>query len=424
MRRRPDVATTYGWLGGGRPPTTLAGAESVVVLLVVGTRLGMLVQGLPSIVNGLSHSPAPAGYAASWAVAIVAAVGVSVGSLRRGRPLPDRLQALDLAATAALLLAGPWVVSPEYRIGSWEGWQPGYAVAVALSVGVIASTRVWLVGLAAVVAAQVVYVAGAVEADTLTTTVGDLLTVVLLGLVARAAYRYLFSIAQEADDARARASELARLEEERRAQLAIHNGAALMHLLGDPSLDDRARDRLIEQARHEATRMRAYLRGGPATPGADDGGRPVALAAVVRRAVAGFDDLPVELALDLGGDVAVEPAVAEAVGNALTSLLLNVRRHADARLVVVHLDAGDEQPPVAWELVLHDDGRGFDPEAVEPGVGLREVVHGELGRHGLEVRLTSAAGSGTTVTLTGPAAMAPDEPAVDPAPARGRRSRR
>jgi signal transduction histidine kinase len=419
VRRRPDVATTYGWLGGGRPPTTLAGAESVVVLLIVGTRLGMLLQGLPSIVNGLSHSPAPAGYAASWAVAIVAAVGVSVASLRRGRPLPDRVQVLDLAATAALLLAGPLVVSADYRIGSWEGWQPGYAVAVALSVGVMSSTRAWLVGLAAVVAAQVVYVAGAVASDTLTTTLGDLLTVVLLAIVSRAGARYLFSIAQDADDARARASELARVEEERRAQLAIHNGAALMHLLSDPSLDERARDRLIEQARHEATRMRAYLRGEPGPEGPDDDAGPVPLAVVVRRAVGGFDDLPVELALDLGDGVAVEPAVAEAVRNALTSLLLNVRRHADARLVVVHLDGGDEQPPVAWELVLHDDGRGFDPEAVAPGVGLREVVHAELGRHGVDVRVTSAPGSGTTVTLTGPAASP-----ADTAPGPGRRSRR
>ncbi|WP_134739977.1 ATP-binding protein [Nocardioides sp. 503] len=400
---------TWSWLGGGGPPTTVAGAESAVVLLVIGARLGTLVQALPSLPGGVSSSPAAAGYVACWAAAAAASITVSVASYRRGRALSDAAQVADIALAVVIVLLGPWTVSVEDRIGSWEGFQPGYALSVVLSMIAMRSSGVWVAGLSALVAAEVVYLASASDTASATTIVGNLFTVIVLGLVGRGSVQYLRRVADDADEARAQASELARLREEQRAQVAIHNGAAVMHLLGDPSLDDTTRDRLLEQAQYEATRMRAYLRGVPRShldPGTDASG-PRPLADVVSRRCREFDDLVIELALDLGQGVLVDPAVAEAVDNALTSLLLNVRAHSGARLVVVHLDAGDEFPPTGWVLTVHDDGRGFDPTAVELGVGLREVVHGELGRHGVDVRLESTSGGGTTVTMTGAVAGFP-----------------
>ncbi|WP_137292031.1 sensor histidine kinase [Nocardioides dongxiaopingii] len=402
----------WSWLGG-RPPTTVAGAETAVILLLIGTRLGMLVQGLPSLVGGVSSSPAPFVYVVCWGAAATAATAVSVASFLRGRALPDRVQVADIALAATLLLLGPWTVTEEHRIGTWEGFQPGYALSVVMSIAVMRRSGLWWAGLTAIVLSQICYVASAFDTVSFSTTLGNLFTVVILGAVGRVSVQYLRRVAEDADDARARASELARLQEEQRAQVAIHNGAAVMHLLGEPDLDDVTRDRLLEQAQYEATRMRAYLRGGPRTDlgGTGDDSAPQALADAVSRTCRTFDDLVIEVALDLGQGVLVDPAVAAAVQNALTSLLLNVRVHAGARLVVVHLDAGDAFPPTGWVLSVHDDGCGFDLDDVALGVGLREVVHGELGRHGVEVRLESARGAGTTVTLSGGVVSLPHPPA-------------
>ncbi|WP_193614373.1 ATP-binding protein [Nocardioides lijunqiniae] len=419
MSRRPDLREetadavpgprTWSWVRGGGPPTTVAGAESAIVVLVIGARIGTLVQALPSLPGGVSSSPAPAWYVACWAAAAAASITVSVTSYRRGHALSDRAQAVDIALAVVIVLLGPWTVAVEDRIGSWEGFQPGYALSVVLSMIAMRHGGVWLAGLSAIVAAEVFYLASASETASASTIVGNLFTVIVLGVVGRGSVQYLRRVADDADEARAQASELARLREEQRAQVAIHNGAAVMHLLGDPSLDDVTRDRLLEQAQYEATRMRAYLRGVPRShldPDEDTSG-PRPLADVVSRKCREFDDLVIEVALDLGQGVRVEPAVAEAVENALTSLLLNVRMHSGARLVVVHLDAGDDFPPTGWVLTVHDDGHGFDPAGVELGVGLREVVRGELGRHGVDVRIESTAAGGTTVTMAGAVAGFP-----------------
>lgn len=64
----------------------------------------------------------------------------------------------------------------------------------------------------------------------------------------------------------------------------------------------------------------------------------------------------------------------------LQEALTNVRRHAEADHVRVALEAGGEE----IRIVVSDDGRGFDPEAEESGIGLRsmreraEVLDGEL----------------------------------------------
>lgn len=412
MRHRPTAPDAPGggfgsWWHRARPATTADGAETAIVMLVIGTRLGMLVQGLPSVFSGVSISPAPTLYVASWLVAAGAAIAVSVTSLRRGRGLPDGVHALDVALAALLLLIGPLVVPESHRIGTWEGFQPGYALAVAISIAVVRSGVLWAGGVATIVAAEVVYVASALDTVSFSTTLGNLSTVVVLGLVGRVSAQYLRRVASDADEARAQASELARREEEQRAQVAIHNGAVVMHLLGDPDLDAATRERLLEQAPVEATRMRAYLRGESRTVASAasltaDG---VPLDGVVRAKCREFDDLVIEAALELGDGVLVAPPVAAAIENALTSLLLNVRMHASARQVVVHLDAGDLLPATGWVLTVHDDGRGFDTDA-PLGVGLREVVVGELGRHGIDVRLESTEGDGTTVTMAGPAAGA------------------
>jgi len=56
-----------------------------------------------------------------------------------------------------------------------------------------------------------------------------------------------------------------------------------------------------------------------------------------------------------------------ALVEALATLLHNVRRYALAQEVVVHV----ERDEVSWELVVRDDGVGFDPAQTSLGYGLR-----------------------------------------------------
>ncbi|MEV1132171.1 ATP-binding protein [Agromyces sp. NPDC049794] len=265
-------------------------------------------------------------------------------------------------------------------------------------------------GLVSVTGSYVVHVSGAtVQGPGFTTVIGNGLTFVVYALVCRMFSTYMRRIARDADASRAVAAELARREEERRAQVLMHNGVAVMRLLTEPNLPDATRVRLLEHAEVELQRMRAYLSrqsSDPTTrsgdgPNGPDPRRPQAdatsLADAVRRTCDQFRDLPIELALDLGTGITMTPTEVEVVTRALDSLLLNVREHAKAEMVVVHLDA---EPEGSWILTVNDNGSGFDVPSTRQGIGLREVVVGELEREGYAVAVTSQVGEGTTVTIT------------------------
>jgi len=83
----------------------------------------------------------------------------------------------------------------------------------------------------------------------------------------------------------------------------------------------------------------------------------------------------------------------------LQEALSNVRKHAGANVVEVRLDRDP-----ACTLRVHDNGRGFDPAAAQPGdshIGLR-IMRERAQRIGGELRVESAANSGTVVQLALP----------------------
>ena len=92
-----------------------------------------------------------------------------------------------------------------------------------------------------------------------------------------------------------------------------------------------------------------------------------------------------------------------ALVEALATLLHNVRRYALAQEVVVHV----ERDEVSWELVVRDDGVGFDPAQTSLGYGLRRPwpwPWPRSARVGGQVSISSEVGVGTAVRLWGPAA--------------------
>lgn len=403
----------------GALPTTTAGVERAFTIFIAGVRLGTVAQMVPTLYLGMQSSPRPGLYLTTWLAATLAALTVSVASLVTARPLGAGAVLADFALASVVMLVGPLVVAPEDRVGTWVGFQPGYALSVIITAIGPKSPVVLAVGLLAVSGSYVVHVSGAtLEGPTFSTVIGNELTFVVYALVCRMFSTYMRRIARDADASRAVAAELARREEERRAQVLMHNGVAVMRLLTEPNLPDETRVRLLEHAEVELKRMRAYLshQSSPGTttqpagrPDSDQSGADAtSLADAVRRTCARYRDLPIELALDLGTGIRMTSRKVEVVTRALDSLLLNVREHAHAEMVVVHLDA---QPDGSWILTVNDDGRGFDSTSSSQGIGLREVVVGELEREGYSVAVTSQVGEGTTVTITYAAQVVPRPPA-------------
>jgi signal transduction histidine kinase len=84
-------------------------------------------------------------------------------------------------------------------------------------------------------------------------------------------------------------------------------------------------------------------------------------------------------------------------------LLTNAAKHSGASRIVIGLDGG----PDHFRVKVTDNGRGFDPDAMEPGssdinkFGLFNIRE-RLGYLGGDVRIISAPGKGTEVTLSLP----------------------
>ncbi|MFM8771848.1 MAG: tetratricopeptide repeat protein [Candidatus Kapaibacterium sp.] len=77
--------------------------------------------------------------------------------------------------------------------------------------------------------------------------------------------------------------------------------------------------------------------------------------------------------------------------------LKNVVRHADASTCTINLAAHDDH----FHLDIEDDGKGFDPQKIREGIGMRESkARAEI--IGGRARIESQPGNGTRVTVTVP----------------------
>ncbi|MET0422698.1 MAG: ATP-binding protein [Actinoplanes sp.] len=228
-------------------------------------------------------------------------------------------------------------------------------------------------------------------AGTTRTAVGELLPVVLAGLLILGAATVPLSIMLGRRFADARAAQeygLAAAERTRR-DLArrLHDGvipelagAGLLLETGSPELVSRAHGLIAGEVRSLRNLLTELLPDEPISE--------PALRRLVAEIAAGAPEPAPRLELDVG---TVDPAASLLLHRIAGELLRNAFQHATAETVTVR--AHDAQ------LTVTDDGAGFDPQAArEPGhVGLRLVeraVHEAGGRFVVE----SAPGAGTTVT--------------------------
>ncbi|MGL4173953.1 MAG: hypothetical protein ACRCTR_07770 [Actinomycetota bacterium] len=403
-------------------PTT-ASIEAASAWCIAAIRLGTVIQMAPALSTGWSVSQRPALFASLWAFAVTASLALSVVSVvRRLMPGPT-LAFFDVLMAVLLLIIGGASVPDSYLIGSWVGWFPGYAISIVISISALRNLRQWAASLLAVIVAYAFYVWPVLDSTTFTTVVGNALTYLVLGVVIRLMYGFIRKIGVQADVAMATVASLTRIEEERRARLAFHDATTVMQLLADPTLPEDARKHVQEQAGTEYQRMRAYLRGNEPVnkqlPHDPRNGAQRFLPETIGLAAAAFRDLNLTLTLDLVEHVVIDEGPATALGNALTTVLHNVRRHACATSVVIHADIADHSNE--WTLTVRDDGKGFDTTSTPLGFGLAEQVHGELGRWKMSAQVTSLPDLGTMVSMSGfsapksPAsgAFAPEKPPSD-----------
>jgi len=378
-------------LGLPLTPSAVVGAERIMLIFACAVRVGTLIEMMPAAVTAWTSPSYGVGTAVTWAVATAMVIAFVVLAATRRRLPTGPMILVDTGTAAALLVAGAWTVPADIRIGTWIGFEPGYAISVVFSAAACPNTRAWLAGMGMVLIGKVVYVWSVISLSEATTLLGDFLTVVVMGGVAMLMAAYIRGLAAEADVAR----ELAARDEQRRARTVFHNSVAVLGLLAQPDLDPGTLTAARTQARAEVYRGRMYLSG--AAPAHAAGMTSTLLTEVIRGAASGFPDLAPQLMLDLAQDAQVPDDHAAALGTALISLLLNVRLHAKASTTVIHADAEEG----GWTVTVHDDGVGFDQAATDLGVGLRDVVAGALAAHGIQTEIDSAPGFGTTVTLAG-----------------------
>ncbi|WP_189077726.1 sensor histidine kinase [Mangrovihabitans endophyticus] len=155
--------------------------------------------------------------------------------------------------------------------------------------------------------------------------------------------------------------------------------------------------RLRDAARREASLLRRSLAELAGDRHAGSGVTPT-----LAEVIAGLPDAapPVELLADAdlprlaaASREALRDAVREALGNAV--------KHAAARRIVVRVTAAG----VGVQVVVRDDGRGFDPRRTVPGFGTRESISARLREAGGSAEIESRPGRGTRVRLWAPSTV-------------------
>jgi signal transduction histidine kinase len=373
----------------------------------VGARLALIflataLAGLP-----LAANPGDAGRVVVPGVAVFAcAVGITVALVRRGATPWVLALMVAASATMALLASAPPGITWD-RSHTLEAW-----VVAGLASGVAASRGpVW--GLVVFVPAVVTGLAverahgGPVSAliflGSFTYYVGAAVTHVLArrgfatterALEAVEAAKAAQRVADERWQARRKADRL--LHDTVLATLTVlaHQGVGVA--VGEIRAAC-ARDLKVLTGNGQRAQDLAITGPGPVNSGFKDG---VSAEQVVAAAITHAAALGLELRAHLGSlerqEVRLDPLVASALSGALTECITNVRIHAGVdRLDLVASATGD-----ALVVLVIDEGRGFDPDAVpEDRLGLRASVLERLSGQGGSAAVWSRPDHGTSVKL-------------------------
>ena len=395
LRRRPDESSSPPKSARGQQSSDALGdAERGLGIIFILVRGGTLIPMLVGSSRGLEASPRPVAYGALTLGASAFVVAMSVAVWRRSA-IPAGWGRVDLLVAVVAMLGCAALLPASEQLGSWAAWGSGFAVGTAAATGAWCRSLPMVLaasGLLAVCYASALVWSGSTNQQSI---LGNAATYPILAVISMVYARYLRSMGSRADEMRDRALRATRQVELDRYRLMVHDITGILWLLGDPKTPTELLPALRKQATSESTRLRAYLSESLPTDPCTSG--HWTLGTAVSSAVEGFEDLPLEISLDLGALVPLTEGDALALQRAVATTLHNVRRHAAARQVVVHADTTDTE----WELVIRDDGDGFDSAGTALGFGLRVQVISELDKRGIAASVDATPGNGTAVTIRG-----------------------
>jgi signal transduction histidine kinase len=189
-------------------------------------------------------------------------------------------------------------------------------------------------------------------------------------------------LAREIHDGLAQELWYAKLKQSRLAQIAAF-GEEARELSREV---EAAIDMALAEARHAVAAMRGGSESGP-------------LLEILRRQVEDFADrfaIRVELVREGTAEPDIGPRAHAELIRIVQEALTNVRKHADATVVRVLVETGDD-----LRIVISDNGLGFRPDAAPAGFGL-ESMRQRAAVIGARLSVTSAPRDGSRVELVMP----------------------
>ncbi|WP_375503089.1 hypothetical protein [uncultured Jatrophihabitans sp.] len=392
----------------GRPslPTTAAGTELCALIAFLGLRATDAVQLLFALPGSTEQTTNRWLFFALIALYVLETIAISTAVIRARQYRSATWAALDTATGLLVLLCEPFFTTTHDRVGTWVAWGFAISVAAALGAGIGFPER-WQT-MTASAALAVGYVAVSLpgaSSGARSTVLSNTVAYFGFALFTRALATYLRRLGRDADQARDDAVVAARYYEYNRHRRLLHDQATVLALLAQPSTNPELEVLLRHQAGAGATKIRTFLERPPgAEPRTGNDARHIR--DVVHASVYGFDDLPIDLALDLAGDTCLDEPAAEALEGAITAILHNIRVHADAQNVTIHVDQAcgkrDADDVGHWVMTIRDDGTGFDAAHTLTGFGLAVQVKQALDDVNISTELETANGQGTCLTLRGP----------------------
>jgi signal transduction histidine kinase len=376
--------------------TSAARAESVLANAAVFFRIAGLFQIVVAVAMAAGRYPKPLATFGLIAAVFAESIVWSSANLRARRPLPG-WASFDAVFMAAAIPVGAALTAPR-DAHTWVHFMYPFSLIAAIAIGVTFDRIRSVAGLTVLLVASYITSSIAWHHDPFWNSAPNAVSYVANTLVAWAIARHLRTSGRAADKSRAEAvahaDELAQERERARHARMLHD--RVLQTLETLAASDWLPDPDIRaHLGTEAAWLRALVEGSPWD-------QPSDLLAALQTVVQGktrtglrieFNSTQLREAGQLRASL--PSGTVEALADAAGEALANVAKHSGVDVATVRATVSD------LELVISvlDQGCGFDPATVRPGIGLtRSIVDRMAGVDGV-ARIDSAPGSGTYVEL-------------------------
>ena len=187
---------------------------------------------------------------------------------------------------------------------------------------------------------------------------------------------------------RLRSAEQERMRAESRADVAAHLHDSVLQTLALIQRQNTDATQVALLARRQERELRTWLYGNAPA------------ASTLRAALEDIrgdteTNFPIVVEVVCVGDTELDEPLTAMV-QAAREAIVNAAKHSGADRVDVYAEVDDDEV----EMFIRDRGQGFDPELVPPDrMGVRQSIRARMDRHAGSVRIRTAPGQGTEVTL-------------------------